>query len=378
MRALIVEDGNQRGALSAARALGRAGWTVGVGSPKRGSASRSRWTRRWHEVPPPIEGAGVFEAAIVEAIADGGYDVIFGSGDSESMALARIGSRLDATVGHPAASTLLRAYDKARLTESARRVGIPVPSTSTRADDPALTYPVVVKQRLHGGTDGTSSRLDTATAATVQEAETLAASAREDGVEVLFQDAIDGNLMAYVVVADGDHKVIGEVTQRAIGTFPPGAGVSVRAVTVETDPELAHRVHDLISEIEWWGVAELQFLVGDDGSPKLIDLNGRFYGSLALAIAAGIDVPGLCASIALDGVHEAAPKARVGVRYQWLEGDLRRARVERTGGLLRDVWGCLRFAPGATHSLWSPRDPWPAIAFSGILAGRALRKAVKR
>ena len=378
MRALIVEDGNQRGALSAVRGLGRAGWTVGVGSPQRGFASRSRWTRRWHEVPSPIEGADLFEAAIIEAIADGGYDVIFGSGDSESMALATIGSRLDTRVGHPAAPTLLHAYDKARLTESARRVGLSVPSTSTRADDPALTYPVVVKQRLHGGTDGTSGRLETAAAATVGEAETIAAGAREKGLEVLFQDAIDGSLMAYVAVADRDHKVIAEVTQRAIGTFPPGAGVSVRAVTVATDPDLARRVQDLIAEIGWWGVAELQFLVGDDGSPRLIDLNGRFYGSLALAIAAGIDVPGLCASIALDNVPQDAPKARIGVRYQWLEGDLRRASLERTGGLLRDIWGCLRSAPGAAHSLWSLHDPWPAMAFSGILAGRALRKAVQR
>jgi hypothetical protein len=50
------------------------------------------------------------------------------------------------------------------------------------------------------------------------------------------------------------------------------------------------------------------------------------------------------------------------VRYQWLEGDLRRAAVERRGGLLLDLAGTLRFAAGAVHSTLSLRDPAPALA----------------
>ena len=64
MRALIVEDGWQRGALAASRSLGRAGWDVGIGSPRPGFAAASRFSAAWHEVPPP-------ETAAVSSVLDG-------------------------------------------------------------------------------------------------------------------------------------------------------------------------------------------------------------------------------------------------------------------------------------------------------------------
>jgi hypothetical protein len=59
------------------------------------------------------------------------------------------------------------------------------------------------------------------------------------------------------------------------------------------------------------------------------------------------------------------------VRYQWLEGDLRRAVYDDRGGRVRDVASCLRYAPGATHSIWQLRDPRPGFRLAGILAKRA-------
>jgi hypothetical protein len=48
--------------------------------------------------------------------------------------------------------------------------------------------------------------------------------------------------------------------------------------------------------------------------------------------------------------------ARAGVRYQWLEGDLRAAR-EASGSLV----DCLKYAAGARHSVSSLRDPRPLV-----------------
>jgi hypothetical protein len=70
--------------------------------------------------------------------------------------------------------------------------------------------------------------------------------------------------------------------------------------------------------------------------------------------------------------------ARAGVRYQWLEGDLRRAVDERRGGLVRDVVGCLRFAPRATHSTFRWSDPWPATSLALQLLGRGSAKLARR
>src|SRR5206468_440676 len=121
----------------------------------------------------------------------------------------------------------------------------------------------------------------------------------------------------------------------------------------------------------WHGLAQVQFVVPDDGVPRMIDLNPRFYGSLALAVASGSDFPALWAALATGRpVAPAAP--RTGVRYHWLGGDLRRALVERRGGLLRDVASCVAWSPGTVNGVWSAKDPRPALRSLGRTVGRRL------
>ena len=39
------------------------------------------------------------------------------------------------------------------------------------------------------------------------------------------------------------------------------------------------------------GLAQLQFVQAPGGAPALIDVNPRFYGSLPLALACGVNLP---------------------------------------------------------------------------------------
>ena len=133
MRALIVEDGYSRGALAAARGLGAAGWIVGIASPRRvGLAPSSRWTARWHEVEPPAAGLDRFVSAVAGAVEAGGYEVVFGAGDAEVLALSAQRDRLGATVPYAAHEVVLRALDKLSLLEAAESAGLAVPRTVRR------------------------------------------------------------------------------------------------------------------------------------------------------------------------------------------------------------------------------------------------------
>jgi hypothetical protein len=89
MHALIVEPGDTRGALAAARALGEAGWTVGVGTPSgAGLASASRFTRHRHVVPAPADDLDGFVAGLNAATLGVGYGVVLAGGDAELMAIS--------------------------------------------------------------------------------------------------------------------------------------------------------------------------------------------------------------------------------------------------------------------------------------------------
>jgi hypothetical protein len=139
------------------------------------------------------------------------------------------------------------------------------------------------------------------------------------------------------------------------------------------DGVLAARVEVLLRALNWLGLAQLQFIVGPVG-PVLIDLNARYYGSMSLAMRAGLDLPVLWARLATGRHVGARYDALVGARYSWLEGDLRRAVSERRGGLAKDVLNSLDWGRSAGHSIVDLRDPMPACTYSAELFGRAVRK----
>ncbi len=53
-----------------------------------------------------------------------------------------------------------------------------------------------------------------------------------------------------------------------------------------------------------------------------MEVNGRFWGSLQLAIDAGVDFPLLASRLALGQPLDAPASYRVGVKSRWLLGDL--------------------------------------------------------
>jgi len=373
---LVVEDGFGPHPLAAVRAFGRAGWQVAVGSPQRaGRAVRSRWTRRWHEVPPAERDVAAFLAATVAAVDEGAYDLVFGGDDVEVLALSLGRDRLPACFPYAAHDLVVRAMDKVHLTEAAARAGLSAPPTST--DVEALVPPVYVKSRLHWTPGGrsTTARLPVRSCATRAEAAAAADEIVAAGGEPLFQKPVPGRLMALTAVVH-EGQLLAPVQQVAVRESPQWRN-SVRAETVPLDAELAARAQALLADLGWFGLANLQFLQPAGGEPHLTDLNGRFYGSMALALGAGVNHPVLWSRLALSMPVGRAPVARVGVRYQVFEEDVRRALVQRRGGLVRDLVDCARYAPGAVHSTWSRQDPRPAVHRGAGLA-REWRRAAER
>jgi len=133
-------------------------------------------------------------------------------------------------------------------------------------------------------------------------------------------------------------------------------------------------VQRLLADLGWIGLMQLQFLVPSDGRPRLVDFNGRLYGSLALAVGAGVNLPALWAATATGRAPAAAAAAAIGVRYQWFEGDARLAAGERGGRFVRGALSCLHTAVRSRHSVWCSRDPKPGLCLAcGLLRREGLQ-----
>ena len=157
-------------------------------------------------------------------------------------------------------------------------------------------------------------------------------------------------------------EVLATSHQIATRVFPPGAGISAFAQTVARDPELDAGVRRLIDTIGWSGIFQVQFIREGDRS-YVIDLNPRMYGSLGLAIAAGLNLPGIWADLLL-GRTPTVGDYRVGVPFRSEERDLpalAAAVASRDWGQARAI---LRPRRATTHAVASLRDPLPLVTLA--------------
>ena len=382
-RALVIDDGATAAALAGCRALAADGWTVGIGAPDRSTLTRSsRSVSRFHQVRSPEVDLESFLGDVSAAVASGGYEIVFGSSDAHVLALSAHRDRLATLVPYADHETVLRAFDKLDIVRAAERAGLGVPRTepATMETLASFSFPAVVKSRLQWalGEGEESAALHTAVVSDAQHAEDLVAAMRNGGGDPVLQENISGELMAFSVVADRDGTVRARLQQRSPRIFPPDVGSSSRAVSMPIDAALAGGVDRLMADIGWFGMVQLQFLDPGDGTdPRLIDFNGRFYGSMPLAGAAGCNLVGAWAALATGRAITSSVEAKAGARFQSLDSDVRRAFEERRGGLLRDLGSTVAFAPRAVHSTWNTKDPAPALRLFLRSVGRAIRKVFR-
>jgi predicted ATP-grasp superfamily ATP-dependent carboligase len=377
VRALILDHRGALASLAAARALAADRWKVGIGAPRPdGLAAASNRVVAFHVVPAPEDGLEAFAAGVRRAVESGGYELVFASSDVDVLALSAVREQVGAAVPYPEHTALHRAMDKLELTAAARRAGLAVPRTVVDEGD-ELELPVVVKERVHGDLAAGASAATTMPEI-VGERDTVrerVAAIRARRGEPIVQEVVRGQLLGLNVVCDREHRIVARVQHEALTIWPGDAGMSARAQTVRVDEQLAAGAQRLLRDLGWFGLVQLQFLAPRGETPRLIDLNGRFYLSLALALAAGVNLPALWARLATERPLPDGREARAGVRFQWLEGDLRRAREEPPGAAR---WAAelavLRWSPRAHHSIWSADDPRPAArALAALVRERRAR-----
>ena len=361
-------------AVSGLRALSRAGLRVVAVAPRR--TAPGLWSRyaaaRGITPDPTIDPGGWIDA--VGALAERhGPLVVYPAADEGVNLLvdARARNRLpeQAIIPYPGPEPLAALRDKRRLAELASQSGLQSPRTllAGLAGELAageLPDGAVVK----AAQPGTAFRHPEV----AESAEDLRAvlAALPAGEELLLQERVEGPLMAVSVVVGRDGSLVRRFQQVATRVWPEPAGPSRRAVSVEPDEELAEGVRSLLAAAGYWGLAQMQFLDTREG-PLLIDVNTRFYGSIELALASGVDLPVAWHAVTLDRPAGRPEPYVVGMNYRWLEADLIAA--------LKGYPGLFERPPKPrTGPMWAPDDPVP-VAMSVVLAvtgaiGRRIRE----
>jgi predicted ATP-grasp superfamily ATP-dependent carboligase len=186
-----------------------------------------------------------------------------------------------------------------------------------------VTYPVVIKPRRSRWR--TASGFVAGGVAYAHSPETLRSMWEAMDARIpapLVQERVTGFGMGLFILADRG-IVLARFAHRRLREKPPSGGVSVLSESIQVPPELEAPADRLMAALDWRGVCMIEFKVdARDGRPVLMELNPRFWGSLELAIASGVDFPWLLYQLALGEAPEAQSSYRLGVRSRWELGDL--------------------------------------------------------
>jgi predicted ATP-grasp superfamily ATP-dependent carboligase len=333
MTALVL-DADSRSALAAVRSLGSHGvpaWVADSGGESL--AGHSRHARGHHRLPSPLDAPGEYPEAVHKLATALGVAVVMPMTDASVMLLTRPGAEPAPETGPRIAAPAREAYlalsDKAELVTRAQALGIPVPRTiiartpaELRAAAAELGFPCVLKparSRLldQGHIIGTHVRIAQDAAAV----DTVAESRWFRSVPCLVQAFIPGRGAGVFALCDGEQPVAW-FAHRRLREKPPAGGVSVLCESIAPDPALKALSAKLLRATPMLGPAMVEYRMDESGQPWLMEVNARFWGSLQLAVDAGVDFPWLLYRLCLGETVSGPEHYAEGLKLRWELGDL--------------------------------------------------------
>ena len=329
---VLILDANERSALAATRSLGRRGVPVVAADETATTlAGASRHCRGTFVYPSPYRTPAAFLEALRTEAAARGIRVILPMTEVTTHLLVRHRAELSGLAIPSGTVRALEALtDKRSVHALAKQLDIPVPETRlVECPDAAgmatagLQFPVVVKPyRSRIWSQGRWIRAGVRYASSLDELQRLTQALEGFSRHpFLVQEYVEGHGAGVFALYD-QGRPLTFFAHKRLRERPPSGGVSVLSESVELDPHLRELTRRILDHVGWHGAAMVEFKVRRDGRPYLMEINPRFWGSLQLAIDAGVDFPWLAYQLAAGLTPDSVEGYRIGVRNRWLLGDL--------------------------------------------------------
>lgn len=293
--AALVLDGHSRAAVETLQSLGRNGIAVDVASEQECIAFKSRYCRR--RIIQPDSGRPEEFGEWLETVAgENQYRLIVPSTEASLRCLARILEshpvRRNAVL--PSNKALATALDKRLTWELARSLGIPVPASrlvTTREDiaEPE-GFPLVLKPVASTVTFGGRIVRLAPSIVRTREERARALDRLLPLCPVLEQEYVTGRGVG-IECLYRNGSCVWHFQHERLHELPLTGGGSSYRRSSPADAGLLSHAKRLLDGLEWHGVAMVEFKGTAERGFRLMEVNPRLWGSLALAIDAGVDFP---------------------------------------------------------------------------------------
>jgi len=300
----IILDGHLKSALCSVRSLGKWGIKIACGAERTTAmACHSKYvTERFVYTSPERNKEAFVQEVIAKAKElfekQGEKQVLYCFSDATLLALVFVHESLQewAVLAIPPVSSVEIAADKLQTHQLAERLSIPVIATYTEDEFKSISYPVVVKNR-HSVVWKENKGILGSASFVFSEDELISAYRKittNTGEEPLVQKFVKGSEFGIeMVCAHG--TPIATFAHKRIRSLSPRGGAAVVKETASGEEEvklMRRYAETLVKELSWHGPVMVEFKIDEaTGHVHLMEINGRFWGSLPLAVRAGVDFP---------------------------------------------------------------------------------------
>jgi predicted ATP-grasp superfamily ATP-dependent carboligase len=318
---VLVTNATRNAGMAAIRCLARNGCEViGLDSRKLPLNLHSRHTRPYYFYPA-AEKDGSLEA-LITIIRKERPDVVLPISNTKLIAKHREEIEKHTSLLVPPYESFTVAHDKQTTLEECRKIGISCPALLTEKEAVAkLTKnagrkdPVVVKPRQEiGGARGLSIvRKPEALKKAKDESERLYG-------ENIIEEYIPGDtesMRTVNLLFNKKNRLAAYFTTKKLRQWPTTGGIS--ALSISTNEwELVKMVLPFFEKWKWQGPAEVELKVdARDNTPKLIEINPRFWGYIGFPARCGLNFPMIACELAKNSNarYREYPKYDVGIKY---------------------------------------------------------------
>jgi len=332
MPVILVLDANQRSALAVMRSLGRNKQLTifAADSTTTALAGTSKFCSRYFVCPSPIEEPKPFLNYVSKIIRTFKVDYVFAITEISSQLLLMYPKTLhDAQLPFADYLAVMSLAEKDTLLSFSRKIEVNTPTYELFADNKSVPedgigiFPVIIKPTLSRIWLG-DRWLNTSVKIARSSDELNAILNQHEWLHshpFMLQEFIEGHGAGLFALYDRG-KPVAFFSHKRLREKPPEGGVSVLSESVEIPPAILEQGKKILDHAKWHGVAMVEFRVTTDGTPYLMEVNTRFWGSLQLAIDAGVDFPYLLYKITCGEEVSPVTDYKTGVRLRWLLGDL--------------------------------------------------------
>jgi len=300
---VLITDAEYKHTLGAVRSLGKAGYyVIAMSSDKRAQSFLSRYCNK-KLICPNLRNEEKFIGFLIDYLEKNSVDVLIPVGYISTTLISKHKKELQSYVKIPVADyeSMKIASNKAKTMQLANSLNIPTPKEYSSYKD-IDKFPVVAKGIYESGH--------------IKYINSIEELQNFDFKNYIFQEYIPGDGYGFYALFNQGHLRAFFMHQR-IREYPITGGSSTCAKSIY-DEKLKNIGLKLLKSLQWHGVAMVEFKKDiRDGEYKLMEINPKFWGSLDLSIACGVNFPKLLVEMALNGDIEPVFNYSKNIFYRW-------------------------------------------------------------